>query len=501
MSAPTVLDAGALISGLAWSVRPTPPEAEVPAEIFSGDEKRSLSRIAQLSRTHDDLCTQAVDSFEIAAGLEAAGVSDRQARTFYGAASVFELAEAMYQLVPRRPSNEAALVDPWDKPLSRHLLRGLLYGLPGLLYAVALIMLSTGFDAVLLIGTTIVATGLGQGLSVLGHVLIGRGRQRAASAMFRTALVVGGLLGALIMLTGWLTGSLSAAVVLAGCQVAYLLAATVLMVLDATLLLLAVLAPGVVLAIMELAGSTLIPRGVTLGALALCVAAAVVAAWSRLPVTPQETVKHLREGFGLAGFDHTMGGIYFAYGLATAGLAAFAVVDVIGRRGGNFAGPIAFMMLPLIGSLGAAEWLVYRLRSRAVTILRFTTSVSRFRVLARSELLRAGLIYGAILTALSCAVIILVPQESEALFVLSTCAYGVLGLAFFCTTILLSLGRHALALGLAGAAIVVDSALRWAFASASPEALAAMHLTVFVGLLMAVLPAVTFQYTRAGAHR
>jgi len=501
MSAPTVLDAGALITGLAWSVRPPRMVGDAPADIYSGDEKRSLARLAQLTRTHNELCTQAVDPFEITAGLEAAGVSDRQARTMYGAASVFELAEAMYGLVPRRPSTAVAPVDPWHRPLSRHLLRGLLYGLPGLLYAVALIMLQTGFDAVLLLGTTIVATGLGQGLSVLGHVLIGRGHRPAASAMFRTALAFGGLLGVLIIVGGWLSGSLSPAAVLAGFQIAYLLAATVLMVVDAGLILLAVLTPGVLLAIMELSGATVLPREVALGVLALCVAAAVVTAWSQLSAKPRGTMKHLREGFGLASFDYTMGSHYFVYGLATAGLVSFAVVDVLGRRGDTAAGPIALMMLPLVGSLGVAEWLVYRLRSRAVTVLRQTTSVSRFRVLARSELLRAVLAYGAILTSLSFAVIIVFPQQSARLFVLSTAAYGVLGLAFFCATLLLSLGRHPLALGLSVTALVVDSLLRWVFESASPEALAAVHLSVFVGLLVVVLPAAASQYTSAGAHR
>jgi len=501
MSAPTALDAGALVTGLAWSLRPPQMSGDVPADGYSGDEQRSRARLAELTRTHNELCTQAVDPFEIAAGLEAAGVSDRQARTVYGAASVFELAEAMYGLVPRRPSNAGAPVDPWHRPVGLHLLRGLLYGLPGLLYVVALTMLQTGFDALLLLGTTIVASGLGQGLSLLGHVLIGRGQKGAASALFRTALVVGGLLGVLIMLGGWLSGSLSPAAVLAGCQVTYLLAATVLMVMDSVLLLLAVLTPGVLLAVMELSGATAVPRDIALGVLALCVAAAVVAACSQLTGTPRGTVKHLREGFGLARFDYSMGSCYLVYGLANAGLVSFAVVDALGRPGAPAAGPIALMMLPLVGSLGVAEWLVYRLRSRAVTVLRQTRSLDDFRVLARSELVRAVLAYGAVLTALTCAVIIVFPQQPAHLFVLSTSAYGVLGLAFFSATLLLSLGRHRLALGLFSTALVVDSALRWAFASASPEALAAMHLSVFVGLLVVVLPAVVSQYTSAGAHR
>lgn len=501
MSAPTAFDAGALVSGLAWSVRPAPVTSEVPQEAYAGDERRSMARIAHLSRTHNELCTQAVDPFEIAAGLEAAGVSDRQARTEYGAASVFELADAMYELVPRRPLDDVAPIDPWQRPVTRHLLRGLLYGLPGLLYAVALTMLQTGFDAVLLLAATIVASGLGQGLSLLGHSLIGRRQRDAAVALFRTALVAGGLLGALIIFVSWLTGSLSSAVVLAGCQFAYLLAATVLMIVDAGFLLLSVLAPGVLLAILELSGAIAIPREAALGVLALCVAAAVVAAWSQLDVARGETLKQVRVGFGLSGTDAVMGVRYFVYGLASAGLVSFAVVDAIGRHGNGAAGPIALMMLPLVASLGIAEWLIYRLRSRALTLLRRTTSVEAFRTVARSEFARATVAYATVLAALTCAVVVVFPQQRALVFVLSISSYGVLGLALFCSTLLLSLGQHRVALSLAVTALVVDSALRWLLVGQSPEALATMHLVVFVTLLAAVLPAVASRYVSAGAHR
>lgn len=501
MSAPTAFDAGALVSGLAWSVRPQAPTSTQALEPYEGDERRSLARIAHLTRAYNDLCTQAVDPFEIAAGLEAAGISDRKARAEYGAASVFELADAMYALVPRRPSHGGTWVDPWQRPVARHLLRGLLYGLPGLLYAVALTMLQQEFDAVLLLVATIVASGLGQGLSLLGHALIGRRQNEAAMSLFRTALVLGGLLGAFIMVASWLSGSLSPAVVLAGCQFAYLLAATLLMVIDASFLLLSVLAPAVLLAIVELSGAAVIPRGATIAVLALCVAAAVVAAWSKLDVPPGATITHLRAGFGLSRSDVALGAGYVVYGLATAGLVAFAVVDVIGRHGSSAAGSIALMMLPLVASLGVAEWLVYRLRSRGLTLLRETSSIEGFRTLASAEVARAVVGYASVLAALTCAVIFVFPQEAALPFVVNICAYGVLGLALFCSTILLSVSRHWLALGLAMTALVVDSALRWTLAPASPEALATMHLAVFVMLFAAVLPAVGYYYTRAGSHR
>lgn len=501
MSAPTVLDAGALVTGLAWRVRQPDAHSESPDEEFTGDEQRSRARIAQLTRTHNTLCTQAVDAFEIAAGLEAAGVSDRQARTVYGAASVFELAQAMYDLVPTRPEPPVVPLDPWHRPARVHLLHGLLYALPGFMYAVALSMLQTGLNVLLLLAATIVAAGMGQGLSLLGHVLIGRGQRDAARALFRTALAAAAAVGALVMLGGWLVGPFPPFVVLAAWQVAYLLAATILMVMESSVLLLMVLAPGVLLAIVELSGATVLPRDVILGILALCVTAAAVAAWFRLAGDPLEMGNHLRDRFGLARFDFAMSSGYFVYGIATAGLVSFAVVDAVARGGGGGAGPIALMMLPLVASLGVAEWLVYRLRSRAIDALRKSSSLDGFRVLARAQLARGVAIYGAVLLGLTLGTVIAFPQERAEMFVLNTCAYGVLGLAFFCTTLLLSLRRHRLALGLAGAALLVDTSLRLALSSYTPGVTAAMHLLVFTIFLLVVLPAVTSQYASAGAHR
>ncbi|MCR6711831.1 MAG: hypothetical protein NVV57_03660 [Demequina sp.] len=501
MSAPTVLDAGALVTGLAWRVQPQDSHDEALPEEFAGDEQRSLARIAQLTRTHNTLCTQAVDAFEIAAGLEAAGVNDRQARAEYGAASVFELAQAMYDLVPTRPAKAAEPVDPWQRPVRVHLVHGLLYALPGLMYAVALSMLQTGLNLLLLLMATIIAAGLGQGLSLLGHVLIGRGQRDAASALFRTALVATASVGALVMLIDRAFGSTHPVAVLAGWQIAYLLAATILMVMESSVLLLIVLAPGVVLAIVELSGAVSIPRDVTLGIFALCVVAACVAAWFRLTGNALQAREQLRDRFGLARFDFAMSSGYFVYGIATAGLISFAVVDAVARGGNAGAGSIALMMLPLVASLGVAEWLVYRLRSRAITLLRGTSSVEGFRVVARAELARATLLYSTVLAGLTVATVMAFPQDRAEMFVLNTCAYGVLGLAFFCTTLLLSLQRHRLALGLAGGALLVDTSLRLALSSYSAGVTAAMHLLVFALFLMVVLPTVMSRYASAGAHR
>lgn len=499
--APTVeVDVVDVDSGVAAAI--TLPAAEPAPPV---PDRRSDTRLAQLTRLHDDLCTQAVDSFEIAAGLESAGVSDRQARTLYGAASVFELASAMFALVPRRPSDRGAPADRWHRPVARHLLRGLLYGLPGLLYAVAYARLQPGAGPVFLLAATIVACGVGQGVSVLGHLLLGRGELRAARTLLAGALALGVALLAALPLLGLVSPSILPAALLAGIQLEYLLAATVLLLLDADRVLLGVLAPGVLLAAAELAGLVdSLPQAGVLGLLVLCPIGALIAAAMRLARRPAGSGRPLREVLAGAGAVRSLTGIYIAYGAANAGLVAFAVVDVLMTGDDRAGGPIVLMMLPLVASLGIAEWLVHRLRSGGTMTLHETRSAQEFRRQAASLLGRAIAGYAAVLAALGCAIgaaYAAAVGGVEPGFVLGTAAYSVLGVAFLLETLLLSLGRHGTALALAGAALIVDSVLRWPLASQPAVAMDVMHLAVFTALLAALIPITVAQFTSVGMHR
>ncbi|MYU61445.1 hypothetical protein GTY91_01605, partial [Streptomyces sp. SID69] len=72
---------------------PAPSRGATPRRP-SGDPVKAL-----LHR-HRDLCEQAVDALEIAAGLEAQGITDRTAARFRHR-DVFSLAEELYARVPR----------------------------------------------------------------------------------------------------------------------------------------------------------------------------------------------------------------------------------------------------------------------------------------------------------------------------------------------------------------------------------------------------------------
>jgi hypothetical protein len=504
MSAPTAVDAAAVAEGLAWHVDPPSLGPRTRTTTVERDRRDLTSSVAQLSRTYDELCTQAVDAYEIAAGLEAAGINDRIARLVYGCASVFDLADTLYAMVPRRPVDMGAPPDRWHRPLQRHLLRGLLYGLPGLLYAVAFGTLTPGAGPVLLLCATILACGLGQGVSVIGNMLTGWGEHRAAMSLFRFALVGGVVLLGVLSALGWLSGTMLSAGVLAGIQIEYLLAATVLLVLHADRLLLAILLPGVLLAAAALAGMTdVVQRPLVLGFLALCPVAASVVAAVLIRRSDVPSGASLREVLGSNRSVVRLGWTYVAYGAANAGLVSFAVVDVLTRGDDDAGGSIVLMMLPLVASLGVAEWLVHRLRSRGAIVLHETTSAGTFRSRAAAALLRSVLGYAGVVGALAAAVVLLyqLPAATGRIFVLSTASYAVLGVAFLLETLLLSLGRHGLALGLAASALVADTALRFVLAGEPTAQLELAHLTVFTTLLVILVPTTVHQYRSVGMHR
>ena len=107
-----------------------PPAGKQPAPAA----RRAADPVKALMHRHRDLCERAVDPLEIAAGLEAHGVTDRTAARFRHR-DVFSLAEEMFARVPR---DTDAAARPAAPPAPR--VRGtwiVLALLPGLLCAAA----------------------------------------------------------------------------------------------------------------------------------------------------------------------------------------------------------------------------------------------------------------------------------------------------------------------------------------------------------------------------
>ncbi|MGJ5758828.1 hypothetical protein [Streptomyces galbus] len=88
------------------AARPKPPR------------RRAVDPVKALMHRHRDLCERAVDALEIAAGLEAHGVTDRTAARFRHR-DVFSLAEEMYARVPHDGDRSGPATDTTGRPAAR----------------------------------------------------------------------------------------------------------------------------------------------------------------------------------------------------------------------------------------------------------------------------------------------------------------------------------------------------------------------------------------------
>ncbi|WP_199896738.1 hypothetical protein [Streptomyces niger] len=123
---------------------PAPEDGAAPEE---GSARKVPPRrgpadpVRELMHRHRELCARAVDPLEIAAGLEAHGVTDRTAARFRHR-DVFSLAEELYARVPRADALDAA--HPADPaPLPSRRVRAVLQALPGALAAATVVAVAS----------------------------------------------------------------------------------------------------------------------------------------------------------------------------------------------------------------------------------------------------------------------------------------------------------------------------------------------------------------------
>lgn len=135
------------------------PPKQVTAEVmaYPGPERRTESGVDLLARKMNHVCTSAVDHLQVAAALEASGITDAACREQYGYENVFELAAELYRRVPRRfvkkKLNRRKLIGTMVRELSH----GPLFLLASVLYPVAYKLISGQH----LIGGMVLATGFG----------------------------------------------------------------------------------------------------------------------------------------------------------------------------------------------------------------------------------------------------------------------------------------------------------------------------------------------------
>ncbi|MET9132533.1 hypothetical protein [Streptomyces antibioticus] len=340
-----------------------------------GPDEEAVSRLAA---DLADRVGPAVHPYEVAALLEAEGLTAATIKERYGHPDLFSLAAALYERVPRTFPEPARGPDPWRPDTVRCLLRGVLFALPGLAYLLTAPLWDAGAHASALIVAGLVSWAWGQALGHRAHLRMVAGRREAA-----LTLLVGAPAGAVLATAA---GAVSAAesggvgpvILVVAAQSLYLAAAGVLLVLARERLLLAALTPLV-------AGAAVLPwwepgepARVGLPALALLATLAVTGRvlGSALAADPAS-------GGAASGVVRPGPLRSLPYGLF--GLAAGVLVLLEGRRE-----PYAVIVLTV--SMGPAEWLLYRYRGLSVAALRAAATPAGF-------LLRSAGILGLCLAA------------------------------------------------------------------------------------------------------
>ncbi|MFI2645367.1 hypothetical protein [Streptomyces sp. NPDC018610] len=309
-----------------------------------GPDEAEVSRLAAETA---DRVGPAVHPYEVAALLEAEGLSADVIRHRYGHPDLFSLASALYERVPRTFPEPAPTTDPWRPDHVRCLLRGVLFALPGLAYLLAGPLWHPGPHVSALVVAGVVSWAWGQALGHRAHLRMVTGRREAG----RT-LLTGAPLGAVLATAAAapLTGGTTDLWVVAA-QSAYLAAAGVLLVLARERWLLAALSP-------LAAGAAALPwwepgplprAGLPL--LALLTTFAVTARALRAVLSAPAGTGGPRPRLAVS----------LPYGLF--GLSAALLVLLEGRRH-------PYAVIALTVSMGWAEWLLYRFRGWSVAALR-----------------------------------------------------------------------------------------------------------------------------------
>ncbi|AZP17230.1 hypothetical protein EJC51_14550 [Streptomyces aquilus] len=332
--------------------------------------------VDELAARLDDFVAAAVHPDEIAALLESDGLSDDQIRERYGVKNSFALAEELYERVGRRhPEPETPPHDPWRVGLLSCLLRGALFALPGFAY-----VLAAAAPLPLLAGA-LTGWAWNQGLAHRAYTWLGLGDGRAARRSLLLGAPTGVVLGAVVALL--VSGAADEAAAFAAGQAVYMGASTILLVLSRERALLCALLPMAAGAILTLLHPVPDAARLTLLLGSLLAVTALAAREVTREGNARQGRGELRDQPAPARNQPTARGPrlsgsfpYAVFGLATGTLVLHAAL----------ADNLTAVILTL--SMGPAEWLLYRLRSTALTALRSSTTPTAFRRTTTHTLLK-----------------------------------------------------------------------------------------------------------------
>ena len=403
---------------------------------WNGRDRRSSDHIKRLSREFDALCTLAVDSAEIAAGLESVGFTDGTARE-YRCGDVFALADRMFLMTPRLVNKQPGrLANPWAERPLRHLTRGVSFALPGLIFVACLPHTSSAMDFPALTVAMLLGWPIGQTMAFIGHSLEGRRHPMAARALLVLAMAGAIVLGTAFGLAARAVGTSTPIALVGGGEIVYMAAAAVILVFSNELIVIATLVPGLAVAGLGLwlPAITTADQAAAAGVTVMsAVAAAVV-------VCGRARMQDVRVGFqALNSKDWTEAGFHSAYGVSGGVLVTLPAISGFGTAIGSLS------LLPVIWSMGSAEWNIVRLRRRSFDMLNQAISVRYFQDQVGGLVVRNLSRYLVDLTLLTLALVsavwVLRGSAPSAGVVIGLAASWMLGCSFYLALVLSSLGR------------------------------------------------------------
>jgi hypothetical protein len=436
---------------MSWPEPATSQGARTP--VGETAESARLDRIS--SWVSDDpalaeACSAAVDPVEIAARLEAHGVSSQVAVDFFGYPDVFSTAEALYRSLPFQDVDPPAPAAPGGGgPID--LLRGALYALPALFLPVVV----AGFGLhlawwVLPVGLT-VAWGTTQASASCAWTLAGRNQTRSDALIALGSTVVTGLacLGVALAAARLLGGGEASTVTVVAIGL-YVAASGAMVFQESEFLLALCMLPAVV-------GSALsfrhLPVSVDRVAAAWCVVATVALVtlmanryvfsrrWHRLDLVSAEWAQAAR---------------FLAYGICSGLLLSALIAFAAGMDGSARALSIA--VWPLLLTLGLMEWQLRSFRSRATAAMGHSLDLEDFSRRVGVAFRRSILLYVTGLAVLSAGCLVVGRLRHAADVPLLLVAVGALGVAFFMALLLACSGRITLVLRCWGVTFIVLSA-------------------------------------------
>ncbi|TDD73300.1 hypothetical protein [Actinomadura rubrisoli] len=450
------------------------PQDRERVPVHAGSSRASAAeRLEELRERMADLCASAVDPLEITAGLEADGINDEAARG-YGHPDVFAVAEDLFAGTPRRPPTPEATASPWRPTPWRHLVRGVLFGLPGLCYIVATPALTRTTADVLLVFSLLLSWTVSQGTAYLGYVRLGLGDKAAAARVLRYGLAAGALVVVPVTAaTGIVLDAGTTATALAAGLGAYLLAAMVVQVNGGERRLLLAFLPGVAGVVVYLAAHGGSPPSDNADGTLETVPMGVWVAWLATLAATIALAVVCTSGAGrptrrvVTGRDVAAALPFSVFGLLTGGLLTFTLLCAVAGRPVP-AGSTTVAVLSLSLSMGVAEWILYAYRRRVYHLLRTHTDMPGFARAARVTLGSALARYMASLTALVTvsALIAGLPTSGATLRVLG--GFVGLGGAFFLALVLQACGRVAVALTTCACALAAEVAAAWSVPRTEP---------------------------------